>query len=282
MRPAWATVLERRPRLGDPTGAEAILAEHRPVMERLKHRLDAMRPQGMQRIRKLEDGDVIDIGAAITAAIDIRLGRQPDPRVMMRQVHKTRDTAVMVLLDLSESTNDPVGDGSTVMDLTKSACVLLSEAINRVGDAFAIHGFCSDGRAQVYYERFKDFDQPWEDLATARLMGAKGRLSTRMGTAIRHATAQMKRVKATRKLMLVLTDGAPADIDVRDPQYLRADTRRAVEEASQSGITPFCLTLDPGADAYVQCIFGPRGAMILDRVERLPERLPQLYAALTR
>ncbi|MEX5564633.1 VWA domain-containing protein [Pseudophaeobacter sp. 1A16562] len=282
MRPAWATVLERRPRLGDPTGAEAILAEHRPVMERLKHRLDAMRPQGMQRIRKLEDGDVIDIGAAITAAIDIRMGRQPDPRVMMRQVHKTRDTAVMVLLDLSESTNDPVGDGSTVMDLTKSACVLLSEAINRVGDAFAIHGFCSDGRAQVYYERFKDFDQPWEDLATARLMGAKGRLSTRMGTAIRHATAQMKRVKATRKLMLVLTDGAPADIDVRDPQYLRADTRRAVEEASQSGITPFCLTLDPGADAYVQRIFGPRGAMILDRVERLPERLPQLYAALTR
>ncbi|MDJ0821975.1 MAG: VWA domain-containing protein [Paracoccaceae bacterium] len=282
MRPAWATVLERRPKLGDPAEAEAILDTHRPVMERLKHRLDAMRPQGTQRIRKLEDGDEIDIGAAITAAIDIRMGRQPDPWVMMRHVRKTRDTAVMVLLDLSESTNDPVGDGSTVMDLTKSACVLLSEAINRVGDAFAIHGFCSDGRAQVHYERFKDFDQPWEAMATARLMGAEGQLSTRMGTAIRHATAQMRRVKAARKLMLVLTDGAPADIDVRDPQYLRADTRRAVEEAQQAGVTPFCLTLDPGADAYVQRIFGARNAMILDRVERLPERLPQLYAALTR
>lgn len=282
MRPAWATVLERRPKLGDPDGAASILDENRPVMQRLKHRLDAMRPQGVQRIRKLEDGDEIDIAAAITAAIDIRMGRQPDPRVMMRQVRKTRDTAVMVLLDLSESTNDPVGDSSTVMDLTKSACVLLSEAISRVGDAFAIHGFCSDGRAQVYYERFKDFDQPWEDIAKARLMGAEGRLSTRMGTAIRHGTAQMRKVKATRKLMLVLTDGAPADIDVRDPQYLRADTRRAVEEAQQSGVTPFCLTLDSGADTYVRRIFGQNNAMILDRVERLPERLPQLYAALTR
>ena len=282
MRPAWATVLERRPRLGDPEGADAILAQHRPVMERLRHRLDAMRPHGTQRIRKLEEGDEIDINAAIQAAIDIRMGRQPDPRVMMRQIRRVRDTAVMVLLDLSESTNDPVGDGATVMDLTRSACVLLSEAISRVGDAFAIHGFCSDGRAQVYYERFKDFDQPWGTLAAARLMGAEGRLSTRMGAAIRHATAQMKRVKAARKLMLVLTDGAPADIDVRDPQYLRADARRAVEEALQAGVTPFCLTLDPGADAYVQRIFGPRGAMVLDRVERLPERLPQLYAALTR
>ena len=282
MRPAWATVLERRARLGDPALAEALLDQHRPVMQRLKHRLEAMRPQGTQRIRKLEDGDEIDIAAAITAAIDIRMGRQPDPRVMMRQVRKTRDTAVMVLLDLSESTNDPIAADQSVLDLTKAACVLLSEAIHRVGDAFAIHGFCSDGRAQVHYERFKDFGQAWDATASARLMGAEGRLSTRMGTAIRHATAQMARVRATRKLMLVLTDGAPADIDVRDPQYLRADARRAVEEAQQAGITPFCLTLDPGADAYVQRIFGPRGAMILDRVDRLPERLPQLYAALTR
>lgn len=282
MRPAWATILERRAIPGDPALAAAILTEHRAVMQRLKHRLEAMRPQGTQRIRKLEDGDDIDIAAAVQARIDMRMGRAPDPRVMMRQVRRTRDTAVLVLLDLSESTNDPTFDGQTVLDLTKTACVLLSEAIHRVGDSFAIHGFCSDGRAQVHYDRFKDFGQPWDAMASARLMGAKGQLSTRMGTAIRHATAQMARVKATRKLMLVLTDGAPADIDVRDPQYLRADARHAVEQARAVGITPFCLTLDPGADAYVARIFGPRGAMILDRVDRLPERLPQLYAALTR
>ncbi|MCP1198383.1 nitric oxide reductase activation protein NorD [Notoacmeibacter sp. MSK16QG-6] len=282
MRPSWATVLERRPKLGDPATADAILHEHRPVMERLRHRLDAMRPQGTQRIRKLEEGDDLDLNAAVTAAIDIRTRQQPDMRVMMRQIRKTRDTAVMVLLDLSESTNDPADGESTVLDLTQSACILLAEAINRVGDAFAIHGFCSDGRSQVFYERFKDFDQPWGDLAAARLMGAQGRLSTRMGAAMRHATHHLSQVKATRKLMLVLTDGAPADIDVRDPQYLRADARQAVQEASRAGITPFCLTLDPGADAYVQRIFGAHNAIIVERVERLPERLPQLYAALTR
>lgn len=282
MRPAWATVLERHPRAGDPARAEAILAEHRRVMERLRHRLEAMRPQGVQRLRKLEDGDDLDLDAAVTAAIDLRLRRQPDPRVTMRRVLHLRDTAVLVLLDLSESTNDPAADGQTVLDLTRAASLLLAEAIHRVGDRFALHGFCSDGRAQVFYQRFKDFEQPWSPAARARLMGAEGRLSTRMGAAIRHATLHLGQVRATRRLMLVLTDGAPADIDVRDPHYLRADARRAVEEAVRAGITPFCLTLDPGADAWAQRIFGPRNVQVVERVERLPERLPALYAALAR
>lgn len=281
MRPAWATVLERRARPGDPAKADSILDGNRQVMDRLRQRLDAMRPQGVQRIRKLEDGDDLDLNAAVAAAIDTRLRRQPDMRVMMRRVLKTRDTAVLVLLDLSESTNDPAPDGQSVLVLTQSATVLLAEAMNRVGDRFALHGFCSDGRAQVFYQRFKDFDEPWGQIAKARLMGAEGKLSTRMGAAMRHATHHLGQSRSARKLMLVLTDGAPADIDVRDPNYLRADARRAVEEARQMGITPFCLTLDPGADAYAQRIFGARNVQVVDRVERLPERLPALYAALT-
>lgn len=282
LRPAWATVREMRAKTGDPGRADAILSANRKVTDRLRHLLDALRPQGAIRIRKLEDGDELDLNAAVTAAIDTRLRRQPDPRVMMRVLRKTRDTAVMVLLDLSESTNDPATGDQTVLGLTQSACVLLSEAIHKVGDSFAIHGFCSDGRANVFYNRFKDFDQPWGDLAKARLMGAEGRLSTRMGAAIRHATAHLGRVKAARKLLLVLTDGAPADIDVRDPFYLRHDARHAVDAAQRAGIVPFCLTLDPRADAYAQRIFGSRNVQVLDRVERLPERLPQLYASLTR
>lgn len=282
MRPAWVTVLERRAQMGDPARAEAILAEHAQVMTRLRHRLAAMRPQGMQRIRKLEDGDDLDVDAAVAAAIDTRLRRQPDMRVMLRRVLNQRDTAVLLLLDLSESTNDPAAAGRTILDITQTAAVLMAEATHRVGDSFAVHGFCSDGRSQVYYDRFKDFDQPWDSAAKARIMGAQGRLSTRMGTALRHASAQLARVRAQRRLLLVLTDGAPADIDVRDPLYLRADARRAVEEAQRDGITPFCLTLDPSADAYAQRIFGARNVQVVDRVDRLPERLPTLYAALAR
>ncbi|TCO74262.1 nitric oxide reductase activation protein NorD [Rhodovulum euryhalinum] len=282
-RPAWATVLEKRPRLGDPAGIDAILTDNRKLIQRMRHLLDAMQPQGVQRIRKLEDGDEIDINAALNAMIDIRMGRQPDPRVMMRSVRKVRDIAVMTLLDLSESTNDPVaGQDQTVLDLTRAATVLLAEAIHKVGDAFALHGFCSDGRHNVFYQRYKDFDQPWGELPKARLAGMEGRLSTRMGAAIRHAGAHLGRVAAAKKLMLVITDGAPADIDVRDPQYLRQDARTAVQEVARHGVIPFCLTLDPRADAYVAQIFGQRNYLILENIERLPERLPQLYAGLTR
>jgi len=133
---------------------------------------------------------------------------------------------VLVLLDLSESTNDPTSlPGQSVLDLTRAACVLLAEAIHRVGDSFAIHGFNSDGRANVFYRRFNDFDQPWGDLAKARLAAADGALSTRMGAAIRHATLHLGKVTATRRLMLVITVGAPADVDVRDAGWLPADTR---------------------------------------------------------
>ncbi len=282
LRPAWVTLRETRPRAGDPAEADAILDKLRPLSDRLRHLMESLRPQGTVRIRKLEDGDELDLNAAVLAAVDRRLGRQPDPRVMMRLVRRTRDTAVLVLLDLSESTNDPAVAGQTVLGLTQAACLVLAEALHRVGDRFALHGFCSDGRSNVFYTRIKDFDQDWGVLPKARIMGAEGRLSTRMGAAIRHATAHLAGLRAARKLMLVLTDGEPADIDVRDPFHLRHDARHAVEAAARAGIVPFCLTLDPRADAYAQRIFGPRNVQVLDQVDRLPERLPRLYASLTR
>ena len=281
-RPAWATVQERRPKAGDPALIDGILAEHRGLIGRMKRTLDAMQPQGVQRIRQLEDGDEIDLNAALSSLMDLRMGRQPDPRVMMRSVRQTRDISVLVLLDLSHSTNDKVaGQDHTVLELTRQACALLADAIQKVGDPFAIHGFCSDGRHDVRYWRFKDFDQPYDDLAKARLAGMVGQLSTRMGAAIRHATAALKAQRSRKKLLLVVTDGAPADVDVRDPQYLRHDTKKAVEEASRHGVATFCMSLDPRADQYVRHIFGERH-LVLDRVERLPEKLPVLYAGLTR
>jgi hypothetical protein len=282
-RPAWTTVLEKRAKQGDLQLINDITSQYKREIHRMKFLLDAMQPQGVQRIRKLEDGDEIDINAAIASFTDIRLGNQPDPRIMMRSVRKTRDFSILVLLDLSESTNDIVhGQEYSVLDLTRRACVLLSDAISKVGDPFAIHGFCSDGRHDVEYYRFKDFDQPWDDVPKARLAGMTGQLSTRMGAAIRHAGHHLKLQRSAKKLLIVITDGEPADIDVRDPQYLRYDTKKAVEEVAKFGVTTYCMSLDPRADNYVSRIFGQKNYMVVDHVQRLPEKLPLLYAGLTR
>jgi len=282
-RPSWATVLERRPPLGELELIEKIIADNKPVISRLKFLIESMIPQAMQRIRRVEDGDELDINAAIRAMIEIRMGQQPDTRIMMRHKRNLRDLAVMVLLDMSESSNDKVrGHDYSIMDLTRAATVLLSDALDRIGDPFALHGFCSDGRHDVHYFRFKDFDQPYNDLVKARLAGLKGSYSTRMGAALRHAGAQLKLQPKNKKILFIITDGEPADNDVRDPQYLRHDTKRAVEELARDGITVYALSLDPHADQYVARIFGAKNFTVLDKVERLPEKLPMLYMGLTR
>ncbi len=281
-RPNWATVLERHPTVGELELIENIITQNKPVISRLKFLIESMVPQGMQRIRHVEDGDEIDVNAAVRAMIDIRMGQQPDPRIMMRHRRTLRDLAVMVLLDMSESTNDKVrGHDYTVMELTRAATVLFADALDRIGDPFAIHGFCSDGRHDVHYHRFKDFDQPYGDLVKARLAGMTGHLSTRMGAALRHAGHYLAQQPKSKRVLFIVTDGEPADNDERDPQYLRHDTKHAVEELARQGITVYALSLDPHADQYVSRIFGVKNFTVIDQVERLPEKLPMLYMSLT-
>ncbi len=281
-RPDWVTVYERRPAKGDPAMIERIMLEYRPISHRIRQIIDMLQPEGVQRERRLEDGDEIDINAAVEAMIDIRMGRHPDPRITMRNVIKNRDLAVTVLLDLSESTNETIeGSDKTILDLTREACALVATAINGIGDPFALHGFASDGRHDVHYYRFKDFNEKFNDEVRARLAGMKGGLSTRMGAAMRHAAHHLLRQQERKKLLLLITDGEPADIDERDPQYLRHDTKKAVEELWNQGIMTYCLTLDPNADSYVKRIFGANNYTIIDHVERLPEKLPLLFASLT-
>ncbi|MCS6786252.1 MAG: nitric oxide reductase activation protein NorD, partial [Thiobacillaceae bacterium] len=282
-RPSWVTVLERRPKAGELEVIERIIEDNKPVISRLKFLIESMSPQGMQRIRRLEDGDELDVNAAVRAMVDIRMGRQPDPRIMMRYKRHVRDLAVMVLLDLSESANDKVrGHDYSILDLTRAATVLLAGALARIGDPFAIHGFCSDGRHDVHYYRFKDFDEPYGDAVKARLAGMKAGYSTRMGAALRHAGHYLKQRPQAKKILFIITDGEPADQDVRDPQYLRFDAKRAVEELARDGIVTYALSLDPHADQYVARIFGVKNFTVLDHVERLPEKLPMLYMGLTR
>ncbi|WP_018861827.1 nitric oxide reductase activation protein NorD [Thioalkalivibrio sp. ALJ3] len=282
-RPHWVTLLERRPKKGEIEEIEAIYDKHKPLVSRLKFLIEAMQPQGVQRMRKQPEGDELDVNALVEAQIDVRMRRQPDERIYVRNLRHVRDLSVLVLLDLSESTNETIGDGeTTVVQLAREAATLLSGAISRIGDPFAIHGFASDGRHDVEYYRFKDFDAPFDDTAKARLAGMQGQLSTRMGAAIRHAGQQLHNQGTAKKLLLIITDGEPADTDVRDPQYLRQDAKRAVEEVGRKGVYTFCMSLDPNADEYVERIFGAQHFMVLDQIDRLPEKLPMLYAGLTR
>jgi len=282
-RPDWVTLYERRQPRGDPQAVDAILAEHKAITQRIRQIVDRLTPAGVQRQRNLEDGDEIDLNAAVDAMVALRMGQQPSPRITLRNVIQRRDLAVVVLLDLSESTNDPVaGSERTVLELTREAAALVATAIDGIGDPFAIHGFASDGRHDVQYYRFKDFNQPFDATAKARLAGMRGGLSTRMGAALRHAASHLRRQPEQRKLLLLVTDGAPADIDERDPQHLRHDTRKAVEELHTRGILTYCLTLDPQADSYVKRIFGAGHYTVIDHVQRLPEQLPTLFASLTR
>jgi nitric oxide reductase NorD protein len=281
-RPNWATVYERRQQRGDPEQIESVLTAHKGVSQRIKQIIDRLRPQGVSRQRKLEDGDELDINAAVEAMVAVRMGRSPDPRITMRNVINRRDLAVVILLDLSESTNEKVrGADKTVIELTREACALVATAINGIGDPFAIHGFASDGRHDVQYFRFKDFEQRFDADAKGRLAGMKGGLSTRMGAAMRHAGRHLTNRSEKHKLLLIVTDGEPADIDERDPQYLRMDARKAAEELRTRGVLSYCLTLDPQADRYVERIFGANNYTIIDRVQRLPEKLPTLFAQLT-
>lgn len=282
-RPAWTQVLEQQPRAGPPERIEQILAQHKALAARLRYLVEALQPHGVQRLRKQEDGDELDLNAAIDAVLSLRRGDTPDPRLMIRHRRAVRDIGVLILLDLSESTGQRLpGARHSVLELALDATVLTADTLDKIGDPFAIHGFCSNGRHAVHYQRFKDFGQPYDSQAKGRLAAMSGQLSTRMGTAMRHATALLRRQPQRQKLLLVLTDGAPSDIDVRDPLYLHLDAKKAVEDAASAGIVSFCLSLDPEAGGYAARIFGSRNYLVLDNIERLPERLPQLIVALTR
>jgi nitric oxide reductase activation protein len=281
-RPAWCTVLEKRPEERDAHDIEDILARNEALLNRIKALVKAVQVERPKMLRKRLEGDRLDLDACINATIELRVGVPPDPRVHSILGRQQRDLSVLVLLDLSHSTNDRVAQSdTTVLALAREATVLLAEAMARIGDSFAIHGFASNGRHDVGYYRFKDFERPYGDLAKARLAGMTGQLSTRMGTALRHAGQFLKDRRAHKKLILLITDGEPSDIDVHDAQYLMFDAKKAVEENLRHSVYTYCMSLDPKADRYVSRIFGQRNYLVLDNLRRLPEKLPMLYVRLT-
>jgi nitric oxide reductase activation protein len=232
-------------------------------------------------VRYQEEGSELDLDVAIRSLIDFKSGANPDPRINMSHKHDGRNIAVMLLLDLSASLSEtPQGCTQSILELSQEAVSLLAWAIEALGDPFAIAGFASNTRHEVRYQHIKGFREAFQDEVKGRLAAMEAGYSTRMGTALRHAAHYLEHQNADKKLLLILTDGEPSDIDVDDPQLLTQDTRQAVKELDNQGIYTYCISLDPRADDYVRDIFGKRYTVI-DNVQRLPERLPQVFMALT-
>ncbi len=279
-RPDWVSLYEALHPAGNPAKIDRLLAKHDALAKRLKRLLDLLKPQDKVRIRYQEEGSELDLDVALRSLIDFKSGTTPDPRINMSHKTSGRDIAVLLLLDLSESLNEktPKGD-QTILELSQEAVSLLAWAIEHLGDPFAIGGFHSDTRHQVRYQHIKGFSERWNDDVKARLAAMEAGWSTRMGAALRHAGHYLGTRQADKKLLLILTDGRPSDVDTPDERALSEDARQAVRELDQKGVFPYCISLDPRADEYVADIFG-RSYTVIDNIQRLPERLPELFMAL--
>lgn len=281
-RPDWVSVYEALHPQGNPAEIDRLLEKHAALAKRLKRLLDLLKPQQKVRIRFQEEGSELDLDVALRSLIDYKSGSAPDPRINMSHKNDGRDIAVMLLLDLSESLNDKVaGTEQTILELSQEAVSLLAWAIEQLGDSFSIAGFHSNTRHEVRFLHLKGYNEPWDDTVKGRLAAMEAGYSTRMGAAMRHAAHTLQHRQADKKLMLILTDGEPADIDVKDKQLLIQDAHKAVQELDRMGIYTYCINLDSKADEYVSDIFG-NSYTVIDNVARLPERLPQLFMALTK
>jgi hypothetical protein len=281
-RPDWASVYEGLHPQGNPADIDRLLEKHAALAKRLKRMLDLLKPQDKVRIRYQEEGSELDLDVAIRSLIDFKGGANPDPRINMSHRTDGRNIAVMLLLDLSESLNEKAaGSDQTILELSQEAVSLLAWAVEQLGDPFAIAGFHSNTRHDVRYLHIKGYGERWGDEAKGRLAAMEAGYSTRMGAAMRHAGHYLEARPADKKLMLILTDGQPSDVDTHDERLLIEDTRQAVKELDREGIFTYCISLDPKADEYVSSIFG-RQYTVIDNIQRLPEKLPELFLALTK
>nr|WP_256438070.1 VWA domain-containing protein [Thiomicrorhabdus sp. 6S3-12] len=233
----------------------------------------------MHRRKKQEDGVELDFEALVDQLVELKKGgAASESRIYIDHVRERQhELSLLVLLDLSESMNDPHAEGAeSVLDLTLDSTVVLSQLLDGLGHSYAIQGFNSNGRGEVSYYNFKDFDGESET-SLAALGQAKAAYSTRLGTALRHAFHKISRRPERHRLILVITDGQPSDIDVYDPQYLIEDSAVAIKDIESAGCKTFCLSLDKNADDYVQKIFRKGHYEVVEHAEKLPQILTKLY-----
>ena len=254
----------------------------RATARRIRRRLDVLRA-APGRARGRTDGEDIDLDAWVRHRVDAASApRSESPAVFCRRVRSERSLATLLLADLSLSTDAYATPTTRVIDVIRDALYVFGEALAASGDAFEMVGFSSVRRHNVRMQHLKGFDEPWDETARARVGAIRPGFYTRMGAALREATERLTRRTERQRLLLILTDGKPNDLDVYEGRYGLEDTRHAVRAARAAGLTPFCVTIDETAHDYLPLLFGQHGYALVHRPQDLVRRLAQVHAGLTR
>ncbi|MDP1595706.1 MAG: VWA domain-containing protein [Methylotenera sp.] len=254
----------------------------RRTANRLRSQFQALAPTRTW-LKGQQEGEEIDLDAWVRQEADLLSGTHSDNRGVYRaQVNQQRDLACLLLADLSLSTDAYASDHARVIDVIRDSLFLFSEALSATGDRFAMYGFSSLKRGNVRFNRLKSFDERYDSAARGRIAAIKPGYYTRMGAAIRRATTLLAAQPQRQRLLLLLTDGKPNDVDRYEGRYGIEDTRVALHEARQQGLRPFCVTIDIEANEYLPHLFGAGGFAVIRKPEDLPKELPLLYAQMTR
>jgi len=259
------------------------LPQHlRRTARRLRSQFQALVPVRTW-LKGQHDGSDLDLDQWVRFEADRNLkDTVADRGFYCAQTNRQRDLACLLLADFSLSTDAYASDHARVIDVIRDSLYLFSEALSATGDRFALYGFSSLKRGHVRFHNLKAFDEPYDNKARGRIAAIKPGYYTRMGAAIRHATALMMKQQNQQRLLLLLTDGKPNDLDHYEGRYGIEDTRVALLQARKLGLRPFCVTIDREANDYLPHLFGVGGYAVIRRPEELPRELPLLYAQMTR
>ncbi|PLX49767.1 MAG: VWA domain-containing protein [Desulfobulbaceae bacterium] len=270
----WCHLLEKDIQPSGGTFISTTLTEHRGVIKQLKRQFEQMRSHH-RFIGRQRDGDDIDLDALTEAVADQRAGLPASERLFIRQLRDERDIAALFLVDMSSSTEGWVG--KTI----KESLLVMAEAMESLGDRYAIYGFSGMRRTRSEVFRVKEMSEPYGTTVQGRIAALSPKDYTRMGPPIRHFSKLLAGVEARVRLLIILTDGKPEDYDDYKGEYAIEDSRHALIEAKLLGIHPFCITVDHTAHDYISHLFGEVNYLFLDDVKKLPRRLPDIYRILT-
>jgi len=275
-RPAWCTVREVEPRLRDDAPPTV------PVGHGLRRPL-ARLGMGLDRYRRQAQGDDVDIDAAIEARVEVMAGSAPDEAVYLDSLRRRRDLAVLLLLDISGSSGEPATTGKTVHEQQRAVAAALTLALHEIGDRVALYAYHSQGRSAVHLVPVKRFDENPDSLVMRRLHSLVPGAYSRLGAAIRHGTALVKhRGGTSRRLLVVLSDGLAYDHGY-EPEYGKADARRALSEARRQGVGCLCLTIGASTDAEaLRRVFGSAAHATLPVPAQLPRVIGPLFRSALR